>query len=45
MKISKVFEQKVAENRLWTPFKIQVECQIPRLRTIAGVQIDNKNIP
>ena len=33
-KNSKAFEQKVAENRLWTPFKIQVGSQIARLRTI-----------
>ena len=30
-KISKGFEQKIAENRLQTPFKIQVGSQIARL--------------
>ena len=33
-KISKKIEQKVAENRLQTPFKIQVGSQIARLRAI-----------
>ena len=34
IKISKAFEQKFAENRLQTPFKIQVGSQITRIRAI-----------
>ena len=39
IKISKVFEQKFAENRLQTPFKIQVGSQITRLRAIGKLKI------
>ena len=34
IKISKAFEQKFTENRLQTPFKIQVGSHIARLRAI-----------
>ena len=43
-KISKVFEQKFAENRLQTPFKIQVgsQIQIAKLKTIGKLNCQAK---